>query len=78
MGLSPLHDLMKDRKHADRPCYADPRERIELSFEMRPAAYTRILAQREGNAKWNRLSKVRRGRLRSPCQRMASIRAVSA
>ena len=40
--------------HADRPCYADPRERIELSFEMRPAAYKRILAQREDNAKWLR------------------------
>ncbi len=40
--------------HADRPCYADPRERIELSFEMRQAAYKRILPQREDNAKWLR------------------------
>ena len=40
--------------HADRPCYADPRERIELLFEMRRAAYKRILAQREDNAKWLR------------------------
>jgi hypothetical protein len=39
---------------ADRPCYADPRERIELSFEMRPADYKRILAQRKDNAKWLR------------------------
>ena len=35
-------------------CYVDPRERIGLQFEMRPAAYKRILAQREDNAKWLR------------------------
>ncbi len=40
--------------HADRPCYNDPCESIELSFEMRPAAYKRILAQCEDNAKWPR------------------------
>ena len=37
--------------HGERPCYANPNERIKLSFEMRDATFKRLLEQRLENGR---------------------------
>ena len=37
--------------HGDRVCYANPKERVELSFEMREATFKKVLLQRQENGR---------------------------
>jgi hypothetical protein len=40
--------------HGERLCYADPLQRIQLSFAMKPVTLKKIKGQREENAQWLR------------------------